>query len=114
DLRREVNRETFRADLYFGLAVVDVHMPPLRERPEDIPLYVESFLAEEAAAGFAFSIDAAAVEQLTRRPWPGNVRELRGVLERAAARGEVDPAAPADGSGRRYDRVAALPPVVAP
>ncbi|MEX1366518.1 MAG: sigma-54 dependent transcriptional regulator, partial [Nannocystaceae bacterium] len=104
DLRREVNRETFRADLYFRLAVIAVHMPPLRDRPEDVPLYVESFLADQAAAGFAFTIDPGTVEQLARRPWPGNVRELRNVLERAAALGEVDPPA--------GDPM--LPPVVAP
>ena len=94
DLRREVNRETFRADLYFRLAVVSVLMPPLRDRPDDIPLYVESFLADQAAAGFAFSIDPDTIMALARRPWPGNVRELRNVLERAAALGEVDSTAP--------------------
>ncbi len=109
DLRREVNRETFRADLYFRLAVVGIHMPALRERPEDIPLYVESFLADQAAAGFAFVIDPATVQQLARRAWPGNVRELRNALERAAALGEVDPAPPLSS-----ERLAALPPVIAP
>lgn len=104
DLRREVNRETFRADLYFRLAVVNIHMPPLRERPEDIPLYVESFLADQAAAGFAFTIDPATIQKLTQRPWQGNVRELRNVLERAAALGEVDPPPPHP----------SLPPVIAP
>jgi len=91
DLRREVNRETFRADLYFRLAVVNIHLPPLRERPEDIPLYVESFLADQASAGLAFSIDPSTVDKLAQRPWPGNVRELRNVLECAAALGEIDP-----------------------
>jgi DNA-binding NtrC family response regulator len=125
DLRREVNRETFRADLYFRLAVVCIHMPPLRERPEDIPLYVESFLADQAAAGFAFTIDPDTVQQLARRPWPGNVRELRNVLERAAALGEVEapsPGSPGLGSGPEHtaparlphERIAALPPVIAP
>lgn len=94
DLRREVNRETFRADLYFRLAVVNIQMPPLRDRPEDIPLYVEAFLADQAAAGFAFSIDPDTIVALKQRPWPGNVRELRNVLERAAALGEVDTQAP--------------------
>ncbi len=104
DLRREVNRETFRADLYFRLAVVNIHMPALRERPEDIPLYIESFLADQANAGFAFTIDATTIHQLAQRPWPGNVRELRNVLERAAALGEIDPP----------DPNRALPPVVSP
>jgi two-component system, NtrC family, response regulator GlrR len=121
DLRREVNRETFRADLYFRLAVVGIHMPALRERPEDIPLYVESFLADQAAAGFVFTIDPATVQQLARRPWPGNVRELRNVLERAAALGEVEPPPPpASMLGHTapghlpHEKLVALPPVVAP
>jgi DNA-binding NtrC family response regulator len=90
DLRREVNRESFRADLYFRLAVVTIVMPALRERPEDIPLYVEAFMADSREAGWAFSIDPGTVERLMTRPWPGNVRELRNVLERAAALGEMD------------------------
>ena len=97
DLRKEVNKETFRSDLYFRLAVVNIQMPALRERPEDIPLYVEAFLADQADAGFAFSIDPETVTALAKRPWPGNVRELRNVLERAAAMGEVEPAT-ADGA----------------
>ncbi len=91
DLRREVNRGSFRADLYFRLAVVTIEMPALRERAEDIPLYVESFLAEHAAAGQPFRIDAATMAELALRPWPGNVRELRNALERAAALGEIEP-----------------------
>jgi two-component system response regulator GlrR len=118
DLRREVNRETFRADLYFRLAVVDIHMPPLRDRPEDVPLYVESFLADQAAAGFAFTIDPGTVQQLCRRPWPGNVRELRNALERAAALGEVDPSPPPvpghTAPAHLAHEVVSLPPVVAP
>ncbi|MEM6996320.1 MAG: sigma 54-interacting transcriptional regulator [Myxococcota bacterium] len=102
DLRREVNRETFRADLYFRLAVVSLVMPSLRDRPDDVPLYVESFLADQASAGFAFSIDPDTVISLKQRPWPGNVRELRNVLERAAALGEVD-AAPMVGQAAAPD-----------
>ncbi len=99
DLRREVNRETFRADLYFRLAVVDVRMPALRERPEDIPLYVEAFVRDHADTGVALTIDAETIESLMKRPWPGNVRELRNVLERAAALGEVGPDASAGLTG---------------
>ncbi len=90
DLRREVNRGSFRADLYFRIAVVTLQLPALRERPEDIPLYVESFLAEHAAAGLPLSIDAQTMAELAARAWPGNVRELRNALERAAALGEVE------------------------
>lgn len=91
DLRREVNRGTFRADLYFRIAVVTLELPPLRDRPEDIPVYVESFLAEMASIGSPLSIDAHTMTELAARPWPGNVRELRNALERAAAMGEVEP-----------------------
>ena len=90
DLRREVNRGTFREDLYFRLAVVSLEMPPLRDRPEDIPLYVDDFLAEVATMLPGFTIDGATMERLARQPWRGNVRELRNMLERAAALGEVD------------------------
>jgi len=90
DLRREVNRETFRSDLYFRLAVVSLHMPALRDRPDDIPLYIDAFMADQASGGFAFSIDPETVIALKARAWPGNVRELRNVLERAAALGGVD------------------------
>jgi two-component system response regulator GlrR len=90
DLRREVNRGSFRADLFFRLAVVTIEMPALRERPEDIPLYVESFLAEWAAEGQALTIGPETIEELQKRPWPGNVRELRNTLERAAALGDLE------------------------
>jgi DNA-binding NtrC family response regulator len=92
DLRREVNRGAFREDLYFRLAVAIIELPPLRERPEDIPLYVEELLADLAPAGF--TVDAAAMQKLMERRWPGNVRELRNFVERAVALGEVDPALP--------------------
>ena len=94
DLRREVNRGSFRADLYFRIAVVTLELPALRERPEDIPLYVESFLAEMAAGGMPFAVDAETIAELATRPWPGNVRELRNTLERAAALGELDAGEP--------------------
>jgi DNA-binding NtrC family response regulator len=94
DLRREINRGAFREDLYFRLAVVSVEMPPLRSRPEDIPLYVEAFLSEWAEAGVHLDIEPATIDALARQPWPGNVRELRNTLERAAALGELpEPAA---------------------
>ncbi|MBC8071038.1 MAG: sigma 54-dependent Fis family transcriptional regulator [Deltaproteobacteria bacterium] len=90
DLRREVNKGSFRADLYFRIAVVTVELPPLRERPEDIALYVDAFLAEHAADGHHLRLAAHTIAELANRPWPGNVRELRNALERAAALGEVD------------------------
>ncbi|HEU0033972.1 MAG TPA: sigma 54-interacting transcriptional regulator [Kofleriaceae bacterium] len=86
DLRAGVNEGTFRQDLYFRLAVVTVEMPPLRQRREDIRLYVERFLDELGARG-TFTFDDDTLDRLERNPWHGNVRELRNVIERAAALG---------------------------
>jgi DNA-binding NtrC family response regulator len=84
DLRAEVNGGRFRSDLYFRLAVVKVTIPPLRERPEDIPITVETILralgADESNAAALRTPDFFAA--LGRSAWPGNVRELRNYLER--------------------------------
>jgi DNA-binding NtrC family response regulator len=97
DLRKEVNRGGFRTDLYFRLAVVSVHMPPLRERAEDIPQYIAAMLAEWSEAGAHVALDAATVARLQAQPWPGNVRELRNTIERAVLLGELgEPSEPAD------------------
>ncbi|MCX4241022.1 sigma 54-interacting transcriptional regulator [Paraliomyxa miuraensis] len=116
DLRREVNREAFLPDLHARLATIDLHLPPLRERPEDVPLYVEAFLADQAAAGASLVIDPIAMDRLGRRAWPGNVRELRAALEHAAM---LPPAgSPASTAAaprpRPHERLSALPPVFAP
>ena len=84
DLEKEIEAGRFREDLYFRLNVVPIHVPPLRERREDIPMLVRHF-AELAVTNQrlpvrAFSADA--VERLSRMDWPGNVRELRNTVER--------------------------------
>ncbi len=83
DLEEEIRKGTFREDLYWRLNVVPIHVPPLRERKEDIPLFVEEFGRDFAAKGLgrkAFS--AAAIEAMMAHDWPGNVRELRNFVER--------------------------------
>jgi DNA-binding NtrC family response regulator len=91
DLVREVNRNTFREDLYYRLAVVRVRVPPLREREGDVPLLVEHFVREsldgdEAATREAIaSITEENWQKLVSHPWPGNVRELRNFIERTMA-----------------------------
>ena len=81
DLGRMVDEGTFRRDLMYRLSVVSVRLPPLRERPEDIPVLVKHFLALAGAAGHA--VTASALALLVRAPWPGNVRELRNAIDRA-------------------------------
>ena len=84
DLRRLVNSGQFRADLYYRMAVIQVHMPPLRERLEDLPLLVRALLdviAEDRGLSAHIEPDAQLIETLSRHGWPGNVRELRNYLE---------------------------------
>jgi two-component system response regulator GlrR len=81
DLREMVNAGTFREDLLFRLAVLQVDVPPLRSRPEDILSLVRHFVGPSAA------IDPLVVDELRRRPWFGNVRELRNFVERAKVLG---------------------------
>ena len=89
DLREEVNRGTFRQDLYFRLEVVRLQVPPLRERPEDIPVLAEHFrqLAKPGTAGAPLSEEALA--NFMAHPWPGNVRELRNAVERLTVMDEM-------------------------
>jgi two-component system, NtrC family, response regulator AtoC len=85
DLEREVRQERFRKDLYFRLAVIVLHVPPLRERGEDVLLLAQGFLkAFNAKYGkMVREISAPARDLMLAYPWPGNVRELSHVIERA-------------------------------
>ena len=84
NLEDRIRENRFREDLYFRLAVVPIQVPPLRERPEDIPLLVEHFgaaIARETGAKPRV-LSASALDLLRRYPFPGNVRELRNIVER--------------------------------
>jgi DNA-binding NtrC family response regulator len=87
-LLREVREGRFRADLYFRLNVVQLRLPPLRERRSDVALLVRALLPRLASAVGVPSceLDGAIVSRLTARTWPGNVRELMNVLERLLIR----------------------------
>ncbi|MGB3052192.1 MAG: sigma 54-interacting transcriptional regulator [Polyangiales bacterium] len=89
DLRQMVNEGTFREDLYYRLTVVEVDLPSLRERSEDIPALAGQFLEESAKRGpregANFSITGDAMTKLQAYPWPGNVRELKNTIERAVS-----------------------------
>ena len=83
-LRQMVADGRFRQDLYYRISAYPIHLPALRERRDDIPLLVESFLQRAARDGRALSVTPDAVRQLQAHDWPGNIRELRNVLERAS------------------------------
>ncbi len=87
DLEEEIRRGTFRSDLYYRLNVIALHLPPLKERREDIPLLTHHFLSKQAekdpTKGLP-EVTEAAKEALLAYDWPGNVRELENALERAA------------------------------
>jgi DNA-binding NtrC family response regulator len=82
DLRQEVNRGTFRSDLYYRLNIVRIRLPALRERREDIPQLVAHFYEQLAMSGDSRP-PAELVTAFARQDWPGNVRELRAAVERA-------------------------------
>ncbi len=85
DLVVRIQEGLFREDLYYRLAVIPIHLPPLRERREDIPLLAEHFLRRAVAASGKpiHGFTPEAMSALLRHPWPGNVRELENVVERA-------------------------------
>jgi DNA-binding NtrC family response regulator len=82
-LREHVEEGSFRADLYYRLSVLNIYLPPLRDRPSDIPLLVRRFIRDFTAQHDRsfLGISADAMEMLVEYPWPGNVRELRNLVE---------------------------------
>ncbi|MEO8359102.1 MAG: sigma-54 dependent transcriptional regulator [Vicinamibacteria bacterium] len=83
DLDKSAEAGTFRSDLLYRLKVVEIRLPALRERPDDVPLLVESFLARfPRADGTRAVVTSRALAKLAAYPWPGNVRELEHVVER--------------------------------
>jgi len=85
DLKHAVASGTFREDLFYRLSVVQIHLPPLRERKEDIPLLVDHFLVKcfSQSKKRVQGITPDALDLLLRYPWPGNIRELENAVERA-------------------------------
>jgi transcriptional regulator with GAF, ATPase, and Fis domain len=92
DLEREVNKGRFREDLYFRLAVMNVRVPPLRERLEDLSVLIQGFLTSLGVPSQADLFGPQALAQLSAHDWPGNVRELRNYVERTVVLKETLPA----------------------
>jgi DNA-binding NtrC family response regulator len=93
DLGKMVSEGSFREDLYYRLNVIPVHIPPLRERREDIPILAKHFL-EKYSAGNRMQVSQGAMRAMMAFYWPGNVRQLENAIERAvtlgAGRSEID------------------------
>ncbi len=98
DLEEEIARKMFREDLYYRLDVVPIKMPSLRERREDIPLFLESFLLEfcQVHGKKVKTISEKAMESLIHYGWPGNIRELRNTIERMVLLTRSDVIEPGD------------------
>jgi len=88
DLRAKVEADEFREDLYYRLNVVPIHITPLRERPEDIPVLVEHFI-QTYGGGRSHTLEPVTVEAMASYAWPGNVRELENAVKRALALSSV-------------------------
>ena len=111
DLRRMVGEGSFREDLYFRLSVIQLELPPLRDRREDIAALVKVFLRElKERWGKHLVISPQALQALTAHHWPGNVRELRNVIERAASLAEGPAIERKDLQFREAQRQRAVPP----
>jgi DNA-binding NtrC family response regulator len=95
DIERAVRAGSFREDLYYRLSVIRLHMPPLRERRDDIPLLVNHFL-KKFNAGSNISVDTGALSLIKAYGWPGNVRELENVIEHASVLRRTDVVSIAD------------------
>ena len=92
NLKESAENGTFRADLYYRLNVITIHVPPLRERGEDIELLARHFMRQFCVkfGSRVTRMHKEFVEFLYRHPWPGNVRELQNVIERAVILAESD------------------------
>jgi transcriptional regulator with GAF, ATPase, and Fis domain len=87
DLRKLVEEGRFREDLFFRLNVLPIHLPPLRDRPEDVPILVAEFLRAAATRTGAApkKLESEALDALCKYRWPGNIRELENEIQRAVA-----------------------------
>jgi transcriptional regulator with PAS, ATPase and Fis domain len=112
DLAQEVEAQRFRLDLYYRLNVITLHLPPLRERREDISLLVSHFLHKYAEQNRkqVTSIQQQALQRLEAYEWPGNVRELENIVERAVVLGQ----GPTIGTAELPDHLREKEPVSTP
>ena len=90
DLKEQVKKGLMREDFFYRIHIIPIHLPPLRERKEDIPLLIEHFMQNHPPSKNLPKITVAVMEALLAYDWPGNVRELQNTLHRYVTLGEVD------------------------
>jgi transcriptional regulator with PAS, ATPase and Fis domain len=90
DLNHLVRQGDFREDLFYRIHVIDIKLPPLRERREDIPLLVEVFLSRYQSSGKRPRLNGKVLDTLSHYEWPGNVRELQNVMQRFLVTHQID------------------------
>ena len=90
DLKKQVKKGIMREDFFYCIHIFPIHLPPLRERKEDIPLLIEHFMQNHSPSKNLPTITAGVMEALTSYDWPGNVRELINTMHRYVTLGEVD------------------------
>ena len=90
DLKQQVKKGLMREDFLYRIHIIPIHLPPLRERKEDIPLLIEHFMQNHSPSKNLPTITVAVMEALTSYDWPGNVRELINTMHRYVSLGEVD------------------------
>jgi transcriptional regulator with PAS, ATPase and Fis domain len=89
DLLAMVREGTFREDLFYRIHVIDIELPPLRERPEDIPLLTEFFFTRFPTSGKKPQLTGKMLDTLSHYEWPGNVRELQNTIQRFLVTGQI-------------------------
>ena len=90
DLKQQMKKGLMRKDFFYRIHIIPIHLPPLRERKEDIPLLIEHFMQNHPPSKNLPTITLRVMEALTSYDWPGNVRELQNILYRYVTLGEVD------------------------
>jgi transcriptional regulator with PAS, ATPase and Fis domain len=115
DLKQAIAQGRFRQDLYYRLRVVTLHLPPLRQRPEDVEPLVEHFLARAVARdGRPYRLSRPALETLVLYKWPGNIRELENVLEQTVSMADHEELGVADLPAEVREMTVGIPEAWAP
>jgi len=109
DLEKQVNRGIMREDFFYRIHIIPIHLPPLRERKEDIPLLIEHFLKDDGKKKRVPPVTGDMIEAMKNYHWPGNVRELQNVLHRYRSLGHFDLPTSRPGASRQLQEAEIVP-----